>query len=193
MLLLECFFHFLACYLSHHQIQDQSVVLHHKYQVTSSPIQNPKPKVLILVVVIKQSFFSPDSRWSHEQSSQGMHSLSENSFPLSCPIKDRKQEHCGGTGLMHDVGRPLGNHIKAISTASLPQCSLNTAESYMQATTSHNAPIHGVSQYTQCPPMGLPVGHMPANAAVASSCLSHAMCPMTMYPNMPPKHDQHVG
>ncbi|XP_050963242.1 myelin regulatory factor-like protein isoform X2 [Labeo rohita] len=135
----------------------------------------------------------PDSRWSHEQSSQGMHSLSENSFPLSCPIKDRKQEHCGGTGLMHDVGRPLGNHIKAISTASLPQCSLNTAESYMQATTSHNAPIHGVSQYTQCPPMGLPVGHMPANAAVASSCLSHAMCPMTMYPNMPPKHDQHVG
>uniref|UniRef100_A0A9J8BLB9 Myelin regulatory factor n=1 Tax=Cyprinus carpio carpio TaxID=630221 RepID=A0A9J8BLB9_CYPCA len=125
----------------------------------------------------------PDSRWSPGQSSKDVYSLSEDSFPLSCPFKDRK----------HDVGRPLGNHIKAISPASLPQCSLNTAESYTQATTSHNAPIHGVPLYTQCPPMGFPAGHMPANAAAASSCVPHAMCSETMYPYMPPKHDQHVG
>ncbi|KAL1276102.1 hypothetical protein QQF64_035725 [Cirrhinus molitorella] len=135
----------------------------------------------------------PDSRWSPEQSSQEVHSLTEDSFPLSCPIKERKQERCGSTGLMHDVGRPLGSHIKAISPSSLPQCSLNTAESYMQANMSHNPPIHGISQYTQCPPLGLPAGHIPANAAVASSGVPHAMCPVTMYPYMPPKHDQHVG
>uniref|UniRef100_A0A671K133 Myelin regulatory factor-like protein n=1 Tax=Sinocyclocheilus anshuiensis TaxID=1608454 RepID=A0A671K133_9TELE len=82
---------------------------------------------------------------------EDVYSLSEDSFPLSCPFKDRK----------HDVGRPLGNHIKAISPALLPQCSLNTAESYTQATTSHNAPIHGVPLYTQCPAMGPPAGHMP--------------------------------
>ncbi|XP_073699398.1 myelin regulatory factor-like protein [Garra rufa] len=133
----------------------------------------------------------PDSRWTPKQSSQGVHSLSEDA--LSCPIKDRKHEHCGGTGLMHDVGRPFGSHIKAISPAPLPQCSLNTAGSYMQATMSHNPPIHGVSQYTQCPLMGLPAGHIPANAAVASSCVPHALCPVTGYPYMPPKHDQHVG
>lgn len=181
---LACFSDFLACYPNHHQIQDQSVVLHHKYQVKSSLIQNPKHKVLLLLlVVIIQSVFSPDSRWSPGQSSKDVYSLSEDSFPLSCPFKDRK----------HDVGRPLGNHIKAISPASLPQCSLNTAESYTQATTSHNAPIHGVPLYTQCPPMGFPAGHMPANAAAASSCVPHAMCSETMYPYMPPKHDQHVG
>ncbi|KAF4114449.1 hypothetical protein G5714_004672 [Onychostoma macrolepis] len=125
----------------------------------------------------------PDSRWSPEQSSPDVYSLSEDSFPLSCPFKDRK----------HDVGRPLGNHIKAISPASLPQYSLNTIESYTQATTSHNAPIHGVPPYTQCPPMGLPARHMPANAAAASSCVPHAMCSETMYPYVPPKHDQLVG
>ncbi len=183
-LFLACFSNFLACYPSHHQIQDQSIVLHHKYQVKSSLSRNPKLKVLILLrVVIKQSVFSPDSRKSPEQSSPNVHRLSEGSFPLSCPFKDRK----------HDIGRPLGNHIKAISPASLPQYSLNTVESYTQATTSHNATIHGVPSYNQCPPMGLPAGHPPANAAAASSCVPHAMCSEAMYPCVLPKHDQHVG
>lgn len=122
-----------------------------------------------------------------------MHSLSEDTFPRSCPFKDRKQESCGGGGLMYDVGRPLGKHVKAVSSALLPQYSLNTSESYIQATTSNNAPIHGVTKYIQCPPMGLPSGHMQANAAAASSCVPHAMSPKTMYPYMIQKHDQHVG
>lgn len=128
-----------------------------------------------------------------EQSSQDMYSQSEDSFPPSCPFKDKKPEHCGGAGLMYDVGRTLGNHIKAVSPASVPQYCLNTAESYIQATTSHNAPIHGIPQYTQCSPMGLSGGHMPTNAAAASSCVPHAIHPETMYPYMPPKHDQHIG
>ncbi|XP_016110866.1 myelin regulatory factor-like protein [Sinocyclocheilus grahami] len=135
----------------------------------------------------------PDSRRSPEQSHQDMYSLSEDTIPLSFPFKDRKQESCGGAGLMYDVGRPLGKHVKAFSSALLPQYSLNTSESYIQATTSHNAPIHGVTQYTQCPPMSLPPGHMPANAAAASSCVPHTMSPKTMYPYMTQKHDQHVG
>uniref|UniRef100_A0A8C1BWY5 Myelin regulatory factor like n=1 Tax=Cyprinus carpio carpio TaxID=630221 RepID=A0A8C1BWY5_CYPCA len=112
---------------------------------------------------------------------------------FSDPKSQTQSSFIAACNRKHDVGRPLGNHIKAISPASLPQCSLNTAESYTQATTSHNAPIHGVPLYTQCPPMGFPAGHMPANAAAASSCVPHAMCSETMYPYMPPKHDQHVG
>ncbi|XP_067247368.1 myelin regulatory factor-like protein [Chanodichthys erythropterus] len=128
-----------------------------------------------------------------EQSSQDMYSQSEGSFPPPCSFKDRKPEHCGGAGLMYDVGRTLGNHIKAVSPASVPQYCLNTAESYIQATTSHNANIHGIPQYTQCSPMGLSAGHMPTNVAAASSCVPNAIHPETVYPYMPPKHDQHIG
>ncbi|KAK7130339.1 hypothetical protein R3I93_019842 [Phoxinus phoxinus] len=134
-----------------------------------------------------------DSRWSTEQSSRDTYSQSEASFPPSCPFKDIKPERCGGAGLMYDVGRTLGNHIKANSPASVPQYSLNTADSYIEAATSHNAPIHGILQYTQCSPMGLSAGHMPANAAADSSCVPYAMQPETVYPYMPPNNDQHLG
>ncbi|XP_039511820.1 myelin regulatory factor-like protein isoform X3 [Pimephales promelas] len=139
-----------------------------------------------------QQFFN-DSRWSTEQSSRDKYCQSEDSFPPSCPFKDKKPERCGGSGLMYEVGRTLGKHIKANSSASVPPYSLNTADSNIQATMSHNVPIHGILQYTQCSPMGVSAGHMPANAAADSSCVPYAMQPETVYPYMPPKHDQHVG
>nr|XP_002667695.3 myelin regulatory factor-like protein [Danio rerio] len=131
-----------------------------------------------------------DSRWSTEQCSQDAYSISAAAFPPPCPFKDRKQDHCEGSGHVYDVGRNLGTHIKAISPALVSQNSVNATT---EATTCKYAPIPAVPQYTQCLSTAHPAGHLPANAVAASSCMPHASLPATVYHYMPPKHNQHEG
>lgn len=147
----------------------------------------------VFVEAIKPYFCSQDSRWSTEQCSQDAYSISAATFPQPCPFKDKRQDHCEGSGHMYDVGRNFGTHIKTNSPALVSQNSVNTTGTTIEATTCKYAPLPGVPLYPQCLPTAHPAGHLPANAATASSCMSHAFLPETVYHYMPPKHDQHEG